>query len=247
MKIGNEIIEYTNVSGSTIGGEITRGAEAASYPVGTPVYKYELGGVNLKRINKTHTLSDVSKTDPITFDSYCIKLDMSEILSVGSGTQNVSRAVDSGYSKLYINQTKSSGGPNARASQNMPYEVITPIVQNITVQGTTLEGELRSVTSKSMSGNEIPWVDVGFETISLNQVNYLDTSRLVASKVNADTNLTTLPGNKSLNLRLTLGTTDSRVSPVIDAQRISTILTSNRVNNVAVSYTHLTLPTILLV
>ena len=236
LKIGNEIIEYTNVSGSTIGGEITRGAEAASYPVGTPVYKYELGGVNLKRINKTHTLSDVSKTDPITFDSYCIKLDMSEILSVGSGTQNVSRAVDSGYSKLYINQTKSSGGPNARASQNMPYEVITPIVQNITVQGTTLEGELRSVTSKSMSGNEIPWVDVGFETISLNQVNYLDTSRLVASKVNADTNLTTLPGNKSLNLRLTLGTTDSRVSPVIDAQRISTILTSNRVNNVVTNF-----------
>ena len=236
LKIGNEIIEYTNVSGSTIGGEITRGSEAASYPVGTPVYKYELGGVNLKRINKTHTLSDVTKTDPITFDSYCIKLDMSEILSVGSGTANVSRAVDSGYSKLYINQSKSAGGYNARASQNMPYEVITPIVQNITVQGTSLEGELRSVTSKSMSGNEIPWIDVGFETISLNQVNYLDTARLIASKVNADANLTTLPGNKSLNLRLTLGTTDSRVSPVIDAQRISTIVTSNRVNNVVTNF-----------
>ena len=46
VKIGEEIIEYSNVAGNTIGGEITRGSNAASYPVGTPVFKYELGGVN---------------------------------------------------------------------------------------------------------------------------------------------------------------------------------------------------------
>ena len=236
VQIGEEIIEYSNVAGNTIGGEITRGSNPASYPVGTPVYKYELGGVNLKRVNKTHTLSDVTKSDPITFDSYNVKLDMSEILSVGSNTQNVSRAVDQGYAKLFISDTKNTGGYNVRATQNIPFEVITPMVQNMCVQGTTLEGEIRTVTSKSISGNEIPWVDVGFENIALNQTNYLDTARLVASKVNADTNLTTLPGNKSLNMRLLLGTTDSRVSPVVDGQRMSTVLTSNRVNSVISNY-----------
>jgi hypothetical protein len=35
---------------------------------------------------------------------------------------------------------------------------------------------------------------------------------------------------------LTLGTVDSRVSPVLDTQRISTILTSNRVNSVIENY-----------
>lgn len=39
-----------------------------------------------------------------------------------------------------------------------------------------------------------------------------------------------------MNLRLFLGTTDSRVSPVIDGQRMSTILTNNRVNSVITNY-----------
>ena len=236
VKIGEEIIEYSNVAGNTIGGEITRGSNAASYPVGTPVFKYELGGVNLKRINKTHDLSDVTVASPITFDSYHVKLDMSEILNVGSNTSNVSRAVDSGYAKLFINDTKSTGGFNIRATQNMPFELITPLVGEIAVPGTTLSGEMRTVTATSLSGAEIPWVDVGYETVSLNQNNYLDTARLISSKVNADTNLTNLPGNKSFNLRLRLGTTDSRVSPVVDGQRISAILTSNRVNSVITNY-----------
>ena len=58
LRIGNEIIEYTSVSGNLIGGNIVRAQSvvgsgpAINYPVGTPVYKYELGGVNLARINK---------------------------------------------------------------------------------------------------------------------------------------------------------------------------------------------------
>ena len=39
-----------------------------------------------------------------------------------------------------------------------------------------------------------------------------------------------------MNLRLFLNTTDSRISPVIDAQRVSAILTSNRVNDVISDY-----------
>jgi hypothetical protein len=49
-------------------------------------------------------------------------------------------------------------------------------------------------------------------------------------------NYPNLPGNKSMNMRLILGTTDTKVSPVIDTQRISTILTSNRVNSVIENY-----------
>ena len=54
LLIGDEIIEYTNVSGNSIGGNIVRGTDPKTYPVGTPVYKYELGGINLNRINRTH-------------------------------------------------------------------------------------------------------------------------------------------------------------------------------------------------
>ena len=58
LMIGEEVIEYTSVTGNTIGGNIVRGDNPITYPIGTPVFKYELGGVNLKRINKTHTLSE---------------------------------------------------------------------------------------------------------------------------------------------------------------------------------------------
>jgi hypothetical protein len=226
--IGDEVIEYTSVSGNLIGGNISRGTNSKNYPAGTPVYKYELGGVSLRRINKTHYLGDVTVSNPITFDSYHVKLDM--------GLSGIGRTSDVGYPKLYINQTKSAGGYDIKATQNMPYEIITPIVQNLTVRGTSLSASLRSVTGSSISGNEIPFIDNGFENVSVNKPNYLDSARIICSKVNENVKLTTLPGNKSMNLRLQLDTVDSRLTPVVDTQRVSTILTSNRVNNVISNY-----------
>jgi hypothetical protein len=226
--IGDEVIEYTSVSPGVIGGNIVRGPSPKTYPIGTPVYKYELNGVSLNRINKTHNLNDVTISEPISFDSYHIKLDMS--------SDGIDRSFDNGYPVLYSNQTKSTGGYNIRATQNMPFEIITPLVQNLTVHGTSLSAEARTVTGKSLSGNEIPFTDIGFEPITINAPNYLDSTRIIASKVNEDNKLSNLPGNKSMNIRFTLGTTDTRLSPVLDTQRISTILTSNRVNKVVEDY-----------
>ena len=227
LKIEDEIIEYTSVDGSNIGGNIVRGSNKASYAAGTPVYKYELGGVNLSRINKTHTLSDVSiVTDPIGYDHYYVKLDMSTKFNVN----NDDRSNNVGFKKLFLNSTKSSGGYKTRATQNMPFEIITPLIGNVTVQGTSIESQIRTITSRSLSGAEIPFIDDGFEAVALNQTNYLDSPRMIASKVNEDLKLTNIAGNKSLQLSLTLSTTDTRISPVIDGQRKSVITTSNRVN-----------------
>ena len=230
LLIGDEIIEYTSASGGVIGGNIVRGTNPTTHPIGEPVYKYELNGVSLRRINKTHNLNDVTVADPITFDSYNIKLDMS---SAGVG---VGRSVGNSFPSLYANQTKSTGGYNVRATQNMPFEIITPNIHNLTVQGTSLSAEARTITGSSVSGNEIPFTDIGFEPITINAPNYLDSTRIIASKVNENNKLSNLPGNKSMNMRLTLGTTNSKVSPVIDTQRISAILTSNRVNSVIENY-----------
>jgi hypothetical protein len=229
LLIDDEVITYESVSGNSIGGTIVRGANAKNYPVGTPVYKYELGGVSLGRINRTHYLNDVTVSNPITFDSYHIRLDMSS----NTGT---ARTDGSGYPKLYINESKSTGGFSIKASQNIPYEVITPVVHNLTLRGTSISALLRTVTSTSISGNEVSFADNGFEFVSIGKPNYLSTPRIVCSKVNEDQKLTNLPGNKSLNLRLQLDTTDTKLSPVIDAQRVDAILTSNRVNSVISNY-----------
>jgi hypothetical protein len=230
LLIGDEVISYTSASGGVIG-ITTRGVDNTkpkTYPTGTPVYKYELNGISLRRINKTHDLNNVTVSNPITFDSYNIKVETS--------SDGVDRSVGTNFPVLYANQTKSTGGYNTRATQNMPFEIITPLVQNLTVQGTSLSAEVRTVTGSSISGTEIAFTDVGFEPVTINAPNYLDSARIIASKVNENSKLTNLPGNKSMNMRLTLGTVDTRLSPVLDTQRISAILTSNRVNSVITNY-----------
>ena len=228
LLIGDEVIEYTSASGGVIGGNIVRGTNPTTYPIGTPVYKYELNGISLRRINRTHDLNDVTVSEPITFDSYNIKIDTS--------SNGINRSVGISFPILYANQKKSTGGFYIKATQNIPFEIITPNIHNLTVQGTSLSAEVRTITGSSISGNEIPFTDIGFEPITINMPNYLDSTRIIASKVNENNKLSNLPGNKSMNMRLVLGTTDTKVSPVIDTQRINTIFTSNRINSVIENY-----------
>jgi len=226
--IGDEVISYTSSSTNIIGGTITRGSNPKTYPAGTPVYKYELNGVSLRRINKTHNLDDVTVSDPITFDSYHIKLDMS--------SDGVDRSVGTSVPKLYTGRTKTTGGYLIKATQNMPYEVITPMVHNLTLRETNLSATMRTVTGKSLSGTESPFVDNGVEAVSLNNANYLNTPRIICSKINETQKLQNIKGNKSFNMSLRLETSNSKLSPVIDAQRVSLVLTSNRVNDVITNY-----------
>ena len=109
-------------------------------------------------------------------------------------------------------QTKSAGGYNIKASQNIPFE-------NNNTNGRerrckwyfSLTGQVRTTTSQSLSGNEIPFVDAGFETVVLNESNYLDSPRrMICSRVNENSKLNTISGNKSMNLRLFLNATNSR-------------------------------------
>ena len=223
IKIENEILEYQSVSGNLI--SITgRGDFRFNYPVGTPVYKYELNGVSLHRINKTH---NVLSTPDIDFESYNIKLDMS--------TEGVNRTV-AGYPLLYAGKTKSTGGEKIRASQNIPFSLINPMIDNITLPRTSITAEVRTTTGVSIDGDEDQWLDNGFEPLSLNETNYLETPRLIASEVNRDEYLTERFDEKSLNLRLSLSTGDTRISPVVDKKRSSTILISNNINNPITDY-----------
>ena len=230
LRIGEEIISYESASGTSI--TITeRGIDsttAKNYLAGTKVHKYELGGVSLRRINKTHDLNNVTATEPRTFDTYKVKLDM--------GTSGVGRSTGESFPILYMNETKSAGGSNAKATQNMPFEILTPQIGHLTVKNTNISAEVRTISGSSISGNEIPFIDQGFEEISISNSNYFSTPRIIASKVNEDAKLTNLPGNKSMTMRFNLGTTDSRVSPMIDTQRMSVLTTSNRINSVITDY-----------
>ena len=237
LLIGDEILSYTETSGNVIGG-ITRqidGTVATDYPAGTPIYKYELGGVSLRRINKEHSLSDVTVSNPITFDSYNVKVDMA--------TAGVARTTGESFPILYFDQTKSTGGFGAKATQNMQYEIITPQIQNLTLPGTNINATMRSISGTSLNdgsadGTDLPFVVQDREALTLNNSNYLTSPRIIASRVN-ETNaasLQDLPGERSLNISLELTTDSEFLSPVIDSQRLSAIFTTNRVDAPITNY-----------
>ena len=230
--IGNEIIKYTGVSGNTLTG-ITRevdGTKAFTHNNGELVYKYELNGVSLLRINKTHDLSDADINEQIGLDYYYLKADMS------SGTDLTDRTGSGSLPALFFSETKKTGGLNVSATYNVPFELITPSIRTISPKFTTISAAVRTVSGQSIDGTETPYLDKGFQPISLNNTNYFDSPRIIASQVNEDARLTSLPGNKSFTMNMNLLSVDQRLSPCIDLTKTNIIFTSNRVNQPVTNY-----------
>ena len=245
VKIEKEVIKYTGVndSNNTLTG-ITRGIDSGSFKElqatqhekDDYVYKYEFNGVSLRRINRVHNMSSPLATvpTPINHDNYYIKIDM---IDTDYGI-NRSGNSDFYFPDLYFNETKNGSSPNYNiegldtftASQNIVFSSITPNVNIFTPKGTGISSRIRTISATSVDGSEISFQDEGFESVTLNDINDLTTLRMVASPENEDAQLTDLPGNKSLTLVIDMFTGDDRVSPVIDAERVSMILTSNKID-----------------
>ncbi len=230
IKVGNEILSYSAVSSNTLTG-VTRGVDSTqtlSHSSGDFVSKYELGGVSLRRINTNHNLANATVSNPRGLDYYNVKIDTS--------SNGVDRSVGTSLPILHFNDTKSTGGSDILATENIPFEVVTPIIQNITPTGSTLTGQIRTVTGSSINGSETPFQDKGFENIVLNGDNYMSSPRIIASRINETTSLPTLPDNKSFTLSLGFEGLDHSVSPMVDLDRIGMILTSNRLNQPITNY-----------
>ena len=235
-KIGSEIIRYTGLSGQNLTG-ITRAQDstvAFPHDNGILVYKYEMNGVSLLRINKTHDLSDGDITDQIGLDHYYLKADMTGVGAAGNPT--ITARDGTTFSKLFFNETKKSGGSEVKATYNVPFEIITPEIQTISPKMTAISASARTVSGQSISGTEAPYVDKGFQPIALGAQNYFDSPRIIASKVNEDARLQNLPGRKSFSVNMNLLSVESKLSPMIDLSRSNVIFTSNRVNRPITDY-----------
>jgi hypothetical protein len=234
--INNEIIGYTGVSvgspGRLLG--ITRSVDQTKsfeYSSGTRIQKYEFNGVSLRRINKQHDLVDIDDSiisDPIGLDHYYIKLN--------PALNGVDRTVDTTYPKLYLKETKNGGLDQIYATQNIQFEALTPVVQTMSVPGTDITANVRTVSGTSISGSEVSFLDKGTQSIDLNATNYFNSPRIICSKVNETSKLSDLPNNKSFTLTLNLSTSNPYLSPVIDLDRVSVITTTNRVNSTITNY-----------
>ena len=101
----------------------------------------------------------------------------------------------------------------------------------MTVPGTSIGFSMRPTSGKSIHGSETEFTltpTTSAINVIANDNIYFTSPRMVASTINETNEMT---GNKSLFVNCTLTTTNTKLSPVIDTQRISMISIQNRVNS----------------
>ncbi len=233
--IENEIIKYESVGSGTLEG-LTRGIDSTKvldHDSQKLVSKYELNGVSLRRINKTHDISDTG----IDIDSYYLEIDRSD--SNGTATNRTSDGSIANTPQISFSSEFNGGGSKLLASENIQYSTIIPQITALVPNSSTkLTGQIRTVSGTSVDGSETSFLDQGYEDIDLTKPNKLSSTRIICSNINEVTYLTdsNLLRNKSLTLKVDLTTKDPNLSPMIFWRRSAVELHSNRLNRPITNY-----------
>jgi hypothetical protein len=222
--IDQEIIKYESISGDTLI-SITRGEDSTkveTHESGTLVYKYELNGISLRRINTTHFISSKERD----MDIYCVEIDRTK-----NGVNRSTDGTPTGFPELSFTSEQSIGGNQVTASENIIFDSLNPSYGFFTPgPNTSVEASIRTISATSSHGNEQPFVDQGFEKVELNQINNLSTLRMVASEVNEQEYLDGLPRNKSFTTAIVLRTEDKNLSPILFTDICNTEFRVNRID-----------------
>ena len=230
VKIENEIIRYQSIGNGFLG-TITRGIDstiAIPHENNSLIYKYELNGISLRRINTTHDISDYG----IGLDRYYIEIDRSS-----NGVNRSSDGTPTNMPELSFTSEANLGGSKVLATENIQYSSVVPNYDIITPgSSTSATAIVRTTSGTSVSGSETSFLDNGFEPIELNTLNRLTSVRLVCSKENETAYLANLPRNKSFTTGITLNTADSNLSPIIYLDTTFTEFISSRLNNPVTNY-----------
>ena len=234
VKIGSEIIGYEGVGvGELLIGSGQRGVDGTiiiDHSFNSVAKKHEIAGVSIRRLETTDT-TGLSVTTPIDLDDYHVTFDR----STNGKKRDIFDTTDNSP-QLSFNSDAFLGGSNVKATQNILYSALVPRYDVLTPTGvngavTGIEASIRSVSGTSVSGNEISFLDEGFENVQINSINSFDKVKLVASKLNENQYLTNLPSNKSFTTILNLTTNDENISPVVRLTSGSeTEFISNRLN-----------------
>jgi len=228
IKINNEIITYTSISGNVISGA-NRGVGSGDEGTGDThaandvVEFYMIHKVPISEIHGFDNLSTLDARDGaashtaignIGIDDYTITVETEAVID-GTGTTRAQ-----------------IGGSDIRASENILFDLGYYDVQNMVLPNTALDLTVQPTTATSPSGTQVPFIKSvaasAFPTI-LNQNIYYDAPQMVASKINENNEM---GGNKSLTLNFELSTGLPNVSPVIDTDRMTVFAVANRINNI---------------
>ena len=123
------------------------------------------------------------------------------------------------------------GGAAVVATQNRTFDVLNLAgIQTMTLPDTSLDFSIRPTTGKSINGSESEFsLTANSNKISIvgNDNIHFTSPQMVASEIN-ETN--EMSSQKSFWTIVTLGTTNTKLTPVLDTQRMSIFTITNRLN-----------------
>ena len=220
--IGEEIVSYVVGTGQLT---LTRGilnTTPTSHSSGDAIQTYEISGMPLVGINTTHTVPTNATLKSLSnIDNYYLEVDIAGIAPLRTNN-----------TLLCFKSEKAIGGKKVEISQNHQFSSITPIFNVITPGNTTRVGStIRTISGTSANGNEISFIDQGFEPTIINETTFYPTPRLVASQINESSKLPNLPKRKSLTLDVNMSSSDPNLSPVLDVKNATFVLGRNKINN----------------
>ena len=210
IKIDDEIMSYSAISANgktiTVNERGLDGTTAASHVDESVVECYNLDGIPLIELNKTHT-------------------------AIQSPTLDTYDLATSSIARLGIK----SGGMKAVATQNIQYEILVPQIQKLLLPKTDMTARVNTITGTSINDgvtmSQNSFSNTGaFLDVNLDEDNYFTSPQLICSQANESAELS---GEKSIRMDLTLTTESTTVTPVLDTDRLSITMVSNRINSPA--------------
>jgi hypothetical protein len=211
IKIGNEVMKYNTISTNAVSG-LQRAEEgtAAAHADDATVEFYQVYRVPLTEINKTHTA-----VANVGIDSYTI----TSTTTPDVGTSDVAQV----------------GGKVITATENALMDYFSTNIATLELPNTKISATALLTTGTSPSGSQSSYLNTrNDESISpvdfaLNDNYEFDKPYIIASGIN-ETN--ELSGRKSLELELSMSSTNSALSPIIDTGRMGVVTVANRVDNI---------------
>lgn len=177
----------TNSSGTIKVFHKNHGMQNANNPVVVISGAAAFNGIAANNLNGSHSITNV------THDTY-------EFTASNSDTANA---------------TGSGGGSVVYATENQQMDVVRPVIQSVTVPGTSIRYFMTPYSETEVASTE--------GEVLANQNVTFATPKSIASNANSTT--------KTFNLRCVFNTTKDTISPIIDMNRTSLFTIQNRIIN----------------
>ena len=217
---GDEIIAYKGISGNTINfissqprnhNGTSGSTNGKEHSTGAIVQCYNINGIPLTDINKTHT-SILTLNSP---HSYKIQVSGKKALTTMAG-----------------------GGTSMTASQNVAWDVVTPLVNNQTQPQCSIISRVKGTQATSCgpdsagsnAGLETSFIkDIAWSDVTINEENYFPKTKVIANQLNEVNRMSNV---KSFTMELDLETEVTHLSPVVDITAIATLTSAQIINNI---------------